>query len=325
MGRIGSVLSGTERRLLNQLREYQTQSALASFRLATEKRINYPRDNPSGFLALSLFQTRLNGVRSTITNVTAASSRVTQAQTVLSQIRTQLNTVRTELLTDESRTLTPDQRAAAQARIDAAIDQVDSLAGTAIDGSPMLDGSAAFTLVGRNPSQIHDLTVYAAGSPRPIVAMEKAQLTYTGTDRFAASNATITLTGNLGSASISVTTNDPLEAVAAAINNKTADTGVTASVRDNTLTLESQTTGNSALVRVRVDAGTFVVHGGEGSGVAYGACRHHRYHPQPNGARRRIRHPSRTQIHRQRRSHDGGRHLQSFRRARQRSDCRQQR
>ena len=271
MGRIGSILSSAERRLLYQLTKIDAASALASFRLATQRRVNYPRDDPAAFLTLSLFQQRLNAAGATMANVTAASSRLTQAQTAIGQIRSQLNTIRTELLKDENRTLTPSQRAQSQATIDAAITQIDVLAGTRIDGRAMLDGSADFIVSGRNASQVREL--YACSKPpgssmsisgTVTQAATQAELVYTGdagSPPHPTADATFTLTGKRGSTTFSVTTAQTLSQVADAINEKSHLTGVKASVDANQLTFSSVDYGSAAGISITVTSGTFNVAG----------------------------------------------------------------
>jgi flagellin-like hook-associated protein FlgL len=270
MGRIGATLSGIERTLLNRLADANAGATINRLRLATGKRVNSPRDDVSAFTTLSRFQTRLSTVTATMKGVTAAGSLVSQTQTTLASIRTQLDTIRTTLLTDESQSLSAADRTAAQAAIDTAVNQINSLAATEIDGRRMLDGSAAFTLSGRNNSQISDLVVRSVGGAGPTVPGARAELTYTGASRYAAAAATIEISGNIGSTTIAVTTNDTLEDVAQTINARTDTTGVTASVDDNTLTLQSSEIGDNQTVAVVVSAGTFNVSGGNGDGTANG-------------------------------------------------------
>ena len=279
MARIGSILSTAERRLLGQLQKINAQTAIASFRLATAKRVNHPRDDPSAFLALSQFQTRLGTVGAAMTNVTAASSRVTQAQDAIGEIRDQLDAVRTELVQDEDRTLSSADRAAAQAAIDEAIDEIDAAAGTAIDGRPMLNGAADYPVAGRNSSQVRELRVYATVGPQGTtptisgsvtVAATQAELLYTGSGGQTTSAATFTLAGDLGSTSISVANAEALSSVAEKINNDSHKTGVTASVNGNDLSLTSVHYGSKVRISVTVTSGTFNVTGGNGNGTADG-------------------------------------------------------
>ena len=270
MGRIGASLSGVERILLNRLADANAGATINRLRLATGKRVNAPRDDISAFMTLSRFQTQLSTVTATMKGVTAASSLVSQTQTTLASIRTQLDTIRTTLLTDESQSLSAGDRTAAQATINTAVNQINSLAVTQIDGRRTLDGSAGFTISGRNNLQISDLVVHSVGGAGPTVPGERAELTYTGASRYGAAAATVQITGNTGSTTIAVTTNDTLEDIAQTINDRTNTTGVTASVDDNTLTLASSQIGTNQTVAVVVTSGTFNVTGGNGDGTANG-------------------------------------------------------
>ena len=278
MGRIGAHLSGIERTLLNRLAEANAAQAINSLRLATGQKVNYPSDDPSAFLTLSGLQSRLSTVTAAMSNVTAAGSMISQAQTTLDQVRTQLNTIRTELLKDEDRDLTSEERAEAQANIDAAVSEINSLAATEIDGRRLLDGSADFTVSGRKSSQVVDLRVHSvvSGSTPTIsgsvaASAARAELVYTGSGGQITANATFTLTGERGSASISVTSGEDLEdVVVERINDESHLTGVTASVDGDQLTLTSVEYGANAEISVEVTSGTFTVTGGDGDGTANG-------------------------------------------------------
>ena len=278
MGRIGAHLSGIERTLLNRLAEANAAATINSLRIATGQKVNAPSDDPSAFLALSRLQTRLGTVTTTMSNVTAASSMVTQVQTTLDQIRTQLDTIRTELVKDEDRDLTSEQRAEAQANIDAAISQINDLAGTEIDGRRLLDGSADFVVSGTSSTQVADLRVHRipyGSSPTLSGTVHttgtQAELVYTGDEGEVTENATFTLTGERGSASITVTSGEDLQDdVAERINDQSHLTGVTASAVDNELTLTSVEYGSGVEISVVVSLGTFSVTGGNGDGTANG-------------------------------------------------------
>jgi len=271
MARIGASLSGIERVLLNRLSEASTAATLNALHLATGKRINYPRDNPTKFMQISAFQSQLSTISATMDNVTQAGSLFSQARTALSSMGTLLENIRTELLKDEARTLSPAEREEAQANIDQYLEEFSALVNTTIDGRKLLDGSADYNMVGRNYSQVLNLTVHATASNGQIVTASPAWLYYEGTDRYAAANATITVTGKQGtSGEIIITDDDTLEDVAALINAESSATGVLASVDDNTLTFQSTTPGSTSKVIIAVIDGTFTTTGGSAPGVSYG-------------------------------------------------------
>lgn len=270
MARIGASLSGIERRLLHRLAESDAAATMNNLRMAAGKRILSPRDDVSAFATLSGLQTRLSTVTATMSNVTSANSLVSQTQSVVGQIRAQLESIQTELLKDEGQTLNASERAEGQAKIDAAIAEINSLAATSIDGRRMLDGSASYSVQGRNSSQVSRVTVHSKGSGGPTVVGQRAELDYTGTNRFVTADATLQISGNLGTTVISTTTNDTLEDLAAKVNERSQSTGVTATVDKNTLTFASAEFGANESISVEVNAGTFTVSGGNGDGTADG-------------------------------------------------------
>ncbi|NUQ62514.1 MAG: hypothetical protein HUU20_08500 [Pirellulales bacterium] len=281
MTRISVSLSGIERTLVNRLAEADAAVKLHSLRLTTGKKVRTPRDAPSTFLALSGLQSWLGNVKSAVANVAAASSMITKTQTAVAQIRTQLGAIRTELVKDEARSLTPAERSAAQGGIDEAIVQINALAGAEIDGRLLLDGSADYSVSGRDPAQVSSLRVYSTGrataagwqpeiSGSVLEAATQAQLVYTGSGGKTTAAATFTLTGKLGSAAINVALNEDLDDVATRINDVSHKTGVVASVDGDELTLTSVYYGAAAEVAVSVSDGAFAVTGGNGDGTANG-------------------------------------------------------
>ena len=278
MSRIGASLSGIERTLLNRLADANAAATLSTLRLATGSKINAPSDDPAAFVRLSGLQSQLSKVTATMSNVSAAGSVVSQSQTTLDSIRTQLSLIRTELVKDEGRTLSQADRDAGQVKIDAAIAQINSLASTEINGQRPLDGSGDFVVSGRDSTQVADLRVHTTGgsvltiSGKVTQAADQAQLTYTGKTGQATvvTNATFTITGDLGSAEYTVSENDALSGLVTLINNDSHKTGVTASLSDDDLTLTSVNYGTNADIAVTVGTGTFTVTGGNGDGTANG-------------------------------------------------------
>lgn len=277
MARIGASLSGIERRLLNRLAESDAAATLNTLRLAAGKRILAPRDDVSAFATLSGLQTRLSTVTATMSNVTSANSLISQTQSAVAQIRAQLELIQTELFKDEYQTLDAAERAEGQAKIDAAIAQINALSATSIGGRRMLDGSAAYRVQGRSSSQVSRVTVYSKGTGGPTIAgrvvkaATRAELTYTGTAGAvtAGDGGALTVTGQAGSAEITVADAEALTDVAVKINNVSHQTGVFAEVSGNILTFSSVEYGSQASVSVTADS-AFSVTGGYDDGEAFG-------------------------------------------------------
>jgi flagellin-like hook-associated protein FlgL len=281
MARISSALTGIERRLLDSLALANAEVTLSSYRMATGHKINYPSDDPSAFVTLSGLQSQLSNVTATLSNVTAAGSMVSQTQTAVSGIRTQVNTIRTELLKDADRAhpLDPGERAESQAKIDTAIDQITTLAGTSINGKTTLAGAADYQYSGVDVSQVADVLVRnkvgasasISGTVNPTAS--QAALTYTGGGQISVSeDTTFTLTGARGSQIITVHNTELLSDVKTQINNDSYNTGVTAEVVGDVLTLTSVDYGSSAKVSAAVTDGDplFAFSGGDGHGNATG-------------------------------------------------------
>jgi flagellin-like hook-associated protein FlgL len=270
MARISASLSGLERTLLNRLAEARAGAALSTLRLTSGHRINRPDDDPAAFVALSNYRTRQATVRATLANAQAAGSLASQAQLALDRIRTQVNLVRTLALEDEDQQLSPAQRAANQQAIDAALAEINRLAGTLVGGKAILSGAADFTASGQNRAQVRELQVFALGGGGPTVAARRAELFYAGLEGHVAADASITLAGELGSTTLAFTSDQSLAEAARKINQRANTTGVSAEVRGGHLVFVSASAGRRGAVSLEVNAGTFAVTGGDGQGRAQG-------------------------------------------------------
>jgi hypothetical protein len=117
-------------------------------------------------------------------------------------------------------------------KIDAALEQMSTLAHMSIEGKYILDGGSNYLVTGQTPAQLKSVQVYSLGSMTSLsgtvtTAATKGSLTYTGAAGNVISTATFTLTGKLGSATISVAASDSLSSAATQINNASYQTGVT--------------------------------------------------------------------------------------------------
>ncbi len=269
MSRISMSLSGIERSLLNRLDEANAAATLSALRASTGEKINEPADDPSAFIYLSKLQSQLNEVTATMSNVTAAESMVGQTQTTLDEIRTQLDSIRTELLKEEAGTTDGSE----QSTIDDAIEQIEALVATEMDGKRLLNGSANYEITGRTSSQVTDVRVFSTDGSTLTVsgsvtsAATQAELTYTGASEQVSDTATFTLTGATGSQEFTVTAGEDLSDVATAINAESHETGVTAEASGDVLTFTSVEFGTDATVDVDVTDGTFTTSAASATGT----------------------------------------------------------
>lgn len=274
MLRIGGSLTGFERQLLDALAGAQAKAAVSTLRLATGKRINRAADDPAGLMRLASLEREQLAVQAAMARVDAAANVGATLQLNVESVRTQLNTIRTSLLLDENQTLSSAERTAQQAIIDAALGQVNTIATATVGGRRMLDGSAGYDVSGQNLAQVKDIDVHSVRqttlSGTVTTAATQGTLTYTGLLSRTTSSATFTLTGNLGSVSISVSASELLTSVATKINNVSHKTGITANASGSTLTISTVDYGTEATLARTVTSGTFNVTGGNGDGTAQG-------------------------------------------------------
>ncbi len=265
MGRISSMMVGFEMTLLNQLDRARADEALTLLRMSEEKEVVAPWVDPGRFRTISKFQSDLTAVRSTMKNAAAAQTMFNSAQTNVASIKSELEKIQDELEKEQDGTITNQtERDAAQAVIDEAIAQIQSLATESIEGKKLFDGSAEFQVYGRNPAQVDDIEVTKVGGMGQSTAAMPATLTYTGSDRFVTDDATIRIADTEGGAGVilSVTQGDTLEEVAEAINDQATSTGISANVVDHSLRIQNTAKGAEDGVKVEVYDGTFAVGGG---------------------------------------------------------------
>jgi len=203
MLRLGPSFGGFEREILGALAAANAQVALSTLRISTGKKINFPSDNPSQFIQLDSLQREQSAVQAAVKRVDAAANIGSQLQTNLDAVVAQLSGIRALLLEDADQTLTSTERAANQVKIDAALEQMSTLAHMSIEGKNILDGGSNYLVTGQTPAQLKSAQVYSLGSTTSLsgtvtTAATKGSLTYTGAAGNVNSTATFTLTGKLG-------------------------------------------------------------------------------------------------------------------------------
>lgn len=229
--------------LLNQLSSQNNAAFGNALRISTGQKINSAADSPSGIIRLTELQRDLKVVNSTTTAIDLATSVGAQTQQNLDLVRTQLNTIRTSLLKDEDQTLTAPEQLAEQAIIDAAVDELDRIAGLEIEGHRVLQGANDFMTTGFDSSQIERLEVYSSNATRITgsvsAAATGASITYTGTSGQVSADADITLNGPDGSQVFSLLTGGSLADFAVRINMESHNTGLSAVVVGDDLTIST--------------------------------------------------------------------------------------
>src|SRR5688572_7455390 len=98
MSRIGASINGYEQFLLTHLGRLNQASLNSSFRLATGKIVNAPKDDPSAYLQIHNFEKQLSLVNDIQRNVEIATLVGAETQASVDEIRTHLETIRETLL-----------------------------------------------------------------------------------------------------------------------------------------------------------------------------------------------------------------------------------
>ena len=111
-------------------------------RLATGKRINSPKDDPSGFIAVTLLRSDTAAAQGKLKSNQLLSGKLSVVDSGLSQIGTLLNQAKSLIVASANRgALTDDQLSAYQMELDMAIDSIRRITKmTSYQGEKVLDG-----------------------------------------------------------------------------------------------------------------------------------------------------------------------------------------
>jgi len=283
MLRTNSTLNGLQLQLLHNVNRANRTLARNELAISTGKRIHSASDDPSGFIFASRRRAELASVQQSLKGAEKANALLNTADASLSQITEHLNTIRSKALEAAGGGLSQSEIVENQAAIDEALRAIDSVAkSTVFAGKQLLDGSQGSSISGMNSSQVSRLTVLKNDAQQSTQTIEvdvttaaaPATLTYEGKGGSRVKNdTTFTLTGHVGSVSVTVEKNDSLSSLRDTINQQTNLTGVTAEVIGDDLTLTGTKHGSAAQISVAVSSGKFDVTGGNGDGRRRGRPR----------------------------------------------------
>jgi flagellin len=264
-----------------------TQSLNTSLqRLSTGLKINSGADNPSGLIASEALQGQSAGITAAIDNANRANNVIGTAEGGLSEVNDLLNQLQ-GLVNQSANTggLSSSEIAANQLQVDSILTTINRIANsTNFDGQNLLDGSLSYTTSGAATSAFASFAVnaanLAAGKAESVVVQvtgsaNAGKVTYTGAvPELGASAVTLQISGNTGTQQLSFAGSTKLSAIAAAINNITTDTGVTAAVGGTSgkiLTFSAQHAGANQFVSVSTvnTASSYTIAGGT-NGKAFG-------------------------------------------------------
>lgn len=246
-------------------------------RLSTGLRINRGKDDPAGLIASETLRSELTAISAAIDNARRADNIVNVAESGLGEISALL--IELEGLVDQtanSAGVSDEEVAANQLQIDSILDTINRIStSTEFQGRKLLDGSLDYTTSSVNSSNISSIAVNGArianGAFRQVVvevtgSAQTAQLNYTGSAT-GAGTTTLQVTGNLGTELVTFASGTAAASIAAAINQSSALTGVSASVSgtgaSTVVRFNSTEFGANAFVSVEAINGTFTLTGGD--------------------------------------------------------------
>jgi len=262
------------------LRKNNDQLNTSLARLSTGLKINSGKDNPAGLIASEILKGEQTGIQTAIDNAGRASNVIGTAEgglTEVSSLLTELQGLTSQ--TANSSGLSSEEKAANQLQVDSILSTINRIAGnTAFEGKKLLNGTldystssvttSAFGFVHVNSAQLpsgatQNVTVTVTNSAT------QGKLTFTGAG-LGGTGSTLEIAGADGTQQLSFAASATTANIAAAINNLTSVTGVTASATGGTVTFLAKEYGSNNFVSVRSVAGaTFTVTGGT-SGKASG-------------------------------------------------------
>lgn len=256
--------------VLNAMYTTSAAQKTAMLRLSTGKRINSASDDPAGLIAISQLNSELATIQAASENATRANAVLDTADAALEEVSTLVTTIKgltVELANDSA--LTDAEKQAKQLSIDQAVASIDRLIGTTtFNGKQLLDGTYEITTTGVDGSKITDVDItsrsIATSTPVTVSIQDVAargEITYSAAT--VTSALQLTVTGNLGSVTLSFASGSTIASVASSINANTTGTGMSAiASSNNVLYMRSEHYGEDEFVSVSVVSGSFATTGG---------------------------------------------------------------
>jgi flagellin len=244
--------------LLNILNRTSSQQSDTLSRLSTGFRINKGADDPAGLIALQSLNSEITGVDAALTNSQRAKSVLGVADGALKEVNSLLSEIQSLAAQSTSAGgLSAAEISANQAQIDNAISSIDRIVRTtSFNGTRLLDGQQSIRATASAPSEVTDVRIYARPastsnqtfSVNVVSAGAVASATLTTVASTSLDAGEFSITGSLGTSTITVDSTDTLAQIRDKIIAAAGDTGVSASVTSNEVRIQSRGYGTSAFV-----------------------------------------------------------------------------
>ncbi|MCH7700805.1 MAG: hypothetical protein IID37_03875 [Planctomycetes bacterium] len=253
--------------LLHIVNKRSDDLANTMLQLSTGLRINKASDDPAGLIAYELLGADLTAANAALDNAERADAMLSVAEGGLAEVSALLIEIETLVVASASSGgLTSSEIAANQAQIDAAIASIDRIVTTTtFNGKQLLNGSQAIQAVVPTVNTINALNVFTrsqstsdieiTASVDTTAAVARGTLFTLSESGTLFANTDIEVSGALGSKTINLTAGMNEAAIVAAINNASAETGVTTDISGSGVDLVSTGVGSDQFVEVIVLSG----------------------------------------------------------------------
>lgn len=261
--RINTNLSSVS--ALRNLRVVDRSQAKSLERLSTGQRINQASDDPSGLVISERLRAQVGSLNQSIRNAEDASNLIGTAESALQEISDLLSGLReSAVFAANDGASSSDQIAAEQAAVDSALTAIDQISRTTRFGTKgLLNGESDFQLQQGNDqfARVELTSVNFAGAAQQtfafsVAAGDNAQRAEVRFSTGGAGAKTIRVSGNQGSADITLASGATGTQAAAVINSFRDVTGTFASSSATGVQLFSSDFGSDQFVRVDVLDGT---------------------------------------------------------------------
>ncbi len=266
-----TVTNTNSLQLLGILSNTQANQTDVMTQLSTGRRINRGADDPAGLIALKNVEAELTAVDAALANNQRTDAALGVADAALGEIHGLLQEVESLIVSSASDSnLSASELAANQSQIDLAIQSIDRIVRTTeFNGKRLIDGTGAIKTTVNSAAALADVKIFSRGDLSTALSVTVNVTTdaneaahnfgvFSTGSTGGSGNGTseIAITGNLGTATIELTSGLSAASAASQINAATDSTGVSAVVSgtgaSTSVFLVSQTQGSNAFVSVDV-------------------------------------------------------------------------
>jgi flagellin len=265
MSRINTNIGSLQ--ALHRLTKNQSDLSTHLERLSSGLKINSGKDAPAGLIASEKLRSEMAGINQAVDNSQRAGNVINTAEGALNEVSSLLLEVQS--LTNQAANngaLSPEEIKANQLQVDAILNSINRISNTTqFNGVKLLNGGLDYVTSGISSSAINVAQINAAKIPDngsvtitvSVTASAKTgEVDFTGAT-VGTSAVTIEIGGVEGSEQLSFAANTTTSAVAVAVNQLAASTGVSATVSGGTLRFNSTGYGSSQFVSLKTLSGTF--------------------------------------------------------------------